>query len=205
MPQDRTASPWHVVVEFVGVDLDDDVVLDALLVDTQHDILWSSIDDVTTADATIDIDTAEEAVLALTELVSRAVPAAQLLRVVDPLVAIPDIAEHAGVTRQAVRNWATGQRHSGFPLPVAIVGDGIRVWRLADVDRWLADNVDLGSGRRYLTVLEVAVHNDRVSGDVGDNWTIAYSESAVLKATPLRAAADVPEPSRIRSAGFTSA
>src|SRR3546814_15154084 len=78
------------------------------------------------------------------------------MRLVDPVVTISDSADEVGVTRQAVRNWALGTRQSGFPLPLAVVGDGVRVWRQADVDEWLNVAVGLGSGRTFTSAAFVA-------------------------------------------------
>ena len=154
-------SPWRLVMEFVGIDLDDDGVIDALAPTDALDVLWSSSEGVTTADATVVTDSLRSAIHAVRIAVTSAAPSAELVRLVDPLVAISDIAEEAGVSRQAVRNWALGDRHSGFPRPVAVVGDGIRVWRKAEVDRWLFETLALGAPGRWPSAAEVATFNER--------------------------------------------
>lgn len=51
------------------------------------------------------------------------------------------IAERAGVSREAVRLWATGQRGAGgFPAPVLITSGGEKVWDWEQVARWLRDH-----------------------------------------------------------------
>jgi len=151
-----TPTPWHVVMEFVRIDLEDDAVLDALAPAPELDVIWSSSEGIVTADATAMSTTPAGAIAAVRQAASSAAPSSEFVRLVDPLVAISDIAEEAGVSRQAVRNWALGTRQSGFPRPLAIVGDGIRVWRLADVDPWLTANLSLGSGRMYPSARFVA-------------------------------------------------
>ncbi|MCC5952046.1 MAG: hypothetical protein JJU45_08110 [Acidimicrobiia bacterium] len=158
-----TSPPWRVVVEFLGVDLDDDAVVDALICEPEREIAWSSTDGATTADATVYAETATSAIDAVIDAATAVAPGATVLRLVDPLVTILDIAEDAGVTRQAVRNWATGTRQSGFPRPLAVVGDGVRVWRHADVDAWLTASLDLGTGRRFLSAAFVANWNEQLT------------------------------------------
>lgn len=55
---------------------------------------------------------------------------------VDPnnLVGIAEIAEFAGVTKQAVTNWAA--RHPKFPKPVRVLKAG-PVFLATDVAEWL--------------------------------------------------------------------
>lgn len=128
------------------------------------------------------------------------------MRLVDPLVSISDIAEEAGVTRQGVRSWAVGTRQSGFPRGLATVGDGIRVWRLAEVDSWLRDAVGLGSANcRYPSAAEVAGFNDYLcdllngvlaEGSGGEDpemseWHEVSAETSVQQATAAAAAARV--------------
>lgn len=213
---DTTPAPWHVVVDFVGVDLDDDEVLDALLTDPADPIMWTSGDGLVTAHGLIDAATADEAFDLVIETALAACPEARIVRVVDPLVTIGDIAAQADVSRQAVRNWALGIRHSGFPLPLDVVGDGVRVWRRADVDAWLDEALNLGSGHRYPSALAVARRNERLlRGDVGadaddpeivehgedldtgEGWTDAYVLTDTQSETvERRAAVDDPRPLR---------
>ncbi len=164
-----TAAPWHLVVEFVGIDLDDDDVVDALVADPSLHIAWSSSEGVTTADAVIEAATADAAFEVVANVASTAAPESAVLRLVDPLVTVSDIAEEAGVTRQAVRNWALGTRQSGFPRPLAVVGDGVRVWRQADVDAWLTAAVNLGSGHRFPSAAAILAINEQLGRNDADS------------------------------------
>ena len=121
-------------------------------------------------------ESAEEALAALLETTVGAAPGAVVLRMVDPLVTVSDIAEDAGVTRQAVRNWALGTRHSGFPKALDIVGDGVRVWRQADVDPWLTAAVNLGSGHCFPDAAFILEFNERLSApedETAGAWQVA--------------------------------
>jgi hypothetical protein len=56
----------------------------------------------------------------------------------DNMVTAADIASRAGVSREAVRLWATGQRGpGGFPKPSLITTGGEKVWDWPQVARWL--------------------------------------------------------------------
>lgn len=195
-------APWRVIAEFTGIDLADDDVFEALVAEHSPHVEWSSCDGVTTADAVIDAASPATALDQVVEIAVAASPDAAVLRVIDPLVTVSDIAELAGVTRQAVRHWATGARHSGFPRPLATVGDGVRVWREADVDAWLSATVGLGSGQRFPTAAEVLVINDRLSRCPGDpagghRWRLAFSRTEVQSEIIERH--DVPAPRRPRA------
>jgi Asp-tRNA(Asn)/Glu-tRNA(Gln) amidotransferase A subunit family amidase len=55
----------------------------------------------------------------------------------DHLVNLSDIAVRAGVTRAAASLYATGQRGSDFPSPVARVTTDSALWDWEEVARWL--------------------------------------------------------------------
>lgn len=67
------------------------------------------------------------------------------------LVTIPEIAERADVTRQAVANWITGiRRGDSFPPPANLVNGGVWLWH--DVDKWLKErHKDVSNGVSYPT------------------------------------------------------
>jgi hypothetical protein len=77
------------------------------------------------------------AVSQLVESVTKAAPAAVPLRVDQDLVSVTDIARRVGRTREYVRLLVDGKRGpGGFPAPVGVVGDGIRVWPWSVVLEW---------------------------------------------------------------------
>lgn len=78
---------------------------------------------------------------------------ARILRIEpDPLVTLSDIAERSGLTRAAVSLFASGQRGSGFPPPVARVTSESPLWLWVDVARWF-----VSTGRLPETVYECAI------------------------------------------------
>ncbi len=142
---------------FSGVDLDDDDVFEDL---AQFDhINWRAQGKLTYASVVIDSATVCEAVERVRTEVANVAPSAQLLSLEDDLVSIPDVASRIGVTREAVRNWASGRRQGGFPRPLGIVGDGIKVWAWRDVNAWLMANLRVGDAEKLPTSLEVAEIN----------------------------------------------
>lgn len=58
----------------------------------------------------------------------------------DHLVSLSDIAERAGITRQAVALYSTGERGRGFPHPIARVTSKTPLWDWLDVATWLCDH-----------------------------------------------------------------
>jgi hypothetical protein len=60
-------------------------------------------------------------------------------RFVEDFVSRADIADRAGVSRQAVGLWVRGERHAAFPEAYAPVAGGI--WLFREVDEWLRSNV----------------------------------------------------------------
>jgi hypothetical protein len=65
-------------------------------------------------------------------------PEIKVLRIDPGLVATSDIARRLGRSRENIRQFVNGTRGpGGFPIPDGIVGDGIRVWRWANVQEWL--------------------------------------------------------------------
>jgi hypothetical protein len=56
----------------------------------------------------------------------------------DNMVNLLGIAKRAGVSREAVRLWATGRRGRGsFPKPTLISGGGEQIWDWATVAPWI--------------------------------------------------------------------
>lgn len=184
-----TPAPWRVVVEFAGIDLDDDDLVDALLAADAPLVMWASSEGVATGEAAVEAATFDEAVDLIVAIAEAAAPHATAVRVVDPLVTVSDIAAMADVTRQAVRNWSQGTRQSGFPRPHAVVGDGVRVWREADVDGWLQATLSLGSGDHFASASEVARLNDALAAsanDAGSTWVRVFCVTATHTAAAPR-------------------
>ncbi len=87
------------------------------------------------------------AVSQLVERVTKAAPAAIPLRVDPDLVSVSDIARRVGRTRESVRLLVDGKRGpGGFPPPLGVVGEGIRVWQWSAVLEWFDQVLGAGPG-----------------------------------------------------------
>lgn len=81
-------------------------------------------------------ETFEDALASACENVRSA--GAQIVRIEpDPLVSASDMAERAGLTRQAVSLYVNGERGEDFPTPVACVSGSRALWKWSDVAAWL--------------------------------------------------------------------
>lgn len=102
----------------------------------------ASRDGVVYVDVYREAPTLEEVVDAtLTELAALGIGAVRVGP--GPLVTATEIAERLGVSRQAVQTWVAGTRGNGaFPAPMIGLESRIRLWRWADVLRWLGDRPD---------------------------------------------------------------
>lgn len=142
---------------FSGVDFDEDTVFEALAV--LPNVAWRAHGGIAFATAVVDAFSVQEAADQVARQVTQLVPPARAIRLDEDLVAIPDVAGRVGVTREAVRNWANGTRHAGFPMPRGIVGDGIKVWAWADVNAWLRANLSLGDLEEFPSAQDTAEIN----------------------------------------------
>lgn len=82
----------------------------------------------------------------------------------DNMVTAADIASRAGVSREAVRLWATGQRGpGGFPKPALITTGGEKVWDWQQVAYWLAEQKEqVQANAAVSAALHVLATADRV-------------------------------------------
>jgi hypothetical protein len=63
----------------------------------------------------------------------------------DSMVNLQAIADRAGVSREAVRLWATGKRGpGGFPRPVMVTASGEQIWDWEQVAPWIGDHLNRG-------------------------------------------------------------
>lgn len=151
------SESFTVTVLFRALDLGDPEVLEALF-NALPQAVPAEIDGSTTVLAKIEAADAEAAAFTLADRVTNAVPVAVPVRVDQDLVAISDIAERIGRSRESVRLLVEGKRGPGsFPAPVGVVGDSIRVWPWAVVVEWC--NMELGKdlGERGIMPEEAAV------------------------------------------------
>ncbi len=58
----------------------------------------------------------------------------------DPLVSLIEIAARSGLSRQAITNYAKGERAKNFPAPIARVTADSSLWDWATVAKWMFKN-----------------------------------------------------------------
>lgn len=191
-------TSYRLDVVFSGLQPEDET-LD--LLETIPFVQWVFQAGVTHAVTTVSAPSAIDAANWLVEAVSSVVPQARPIRLDRDFVAVPDIADRVGVSREAVRHWVKGARRSksNFPPPVGIVGDGIRVWPWAVVNGWLAANLDLGDNMLHPCEEDVARIDlllqqwaRRLDGvERHGHWSIIASAKAVPVTGYRRGANDV--------------
>lgn len=126
------------------------------------DALPATIGGVTTIATPIEAVDAKAAALKLVDTIGAAFPEVIVVRVDQDLVSIPDVADRVGRSRESIRLLVEGKRGpGGFPAPLGIVGDGIRVWPWSSVAEWFASSMDVDLGERLISP-EVAAEVDAI-------------------------------------------
>jgi hypothetical protein len=107
---------------------------------------------------------AKVAAFELVDVIGDLFPTAVVRRLDQDLVSISDIAERTERSRESVRLLVEGKRGpGGFPAPVGIVGDGIRIWPWAVVVEWFASRLDDDLGERGIPPEVAAVVDARLA------------------------------------------
>lgn len=147
------------------------LVVDGLeLTDTNLDRLFGMLPDalpamiggVTTIASPIEAVDAKAAAMKLVDTIEAAFPELIVVRVDQDLVSIPDVADRLGRSRESIRLLVEGKRGpGGFPAPIGVVGDGIRVWPWSSVAEWFASSMDVNLDERLISP-ETAAEVDAV-------------------------------------------
>ncbi len=105
-------------------------------------------------------------------------------RLVDDLVTRGQIAERAGVTRQAVGLWIRGERHSqdSFPAPFVLTGGGLWLWGEVVV-ALAARGFVLDEGVEYPTRRDAQLIGGMLAARQ-EPWSGSVAHSTWLAATP---------------------
>jgi len=107
-------------------------------------------------------------------------------RLVDDLVTRAEIAERAGVTRQAVGQWIRGERHAAaaFPAPFVFTGGGL--WRWGEVVDALASwGIRLDEDVTYPTRREAQLIDGFLASEPsGAVWFSAGTANVFFAVTP---------------------
>jgi predicted NBD/HSP70 family sugar kinase len=160
-------TTYDFTLAFRHVDLNSDELVTQLAEGVPQVVQWLITDGEVRASVLVDASDPVQAALGVVSAVRRVAPSSSATHVVEDLVAIPDIAERVGVSREAVRHWVNGTRGRGFfPRPTGIVGDKVKIWRWAVVNDWLRQNVGLGDNNSLLSTREVALVNQALTQEV---------------------------------------
>jgi predicted DNA-binding transcriptional regulator AlpA len=112
----------------------------------------------TTVTATVRAPGPAAAVSRLVKRVTKTVPPAVPVRVDQDLVSVSDIAQRAGRSRESVRLLVgAGRGPGGFPAPVGVVGDEIKVWPWSEVRDWFDKALGIDLGENGVPPLTAAV------------------------------------------------
>lgn len=139
---------YQITLSYKNIDVEDLDQLELIAVEAPNAHV-NSVDGHVRIVAVTAAHCATEAVEELVDAVHRADETATPIRAELELVAIPDIASKVGLNREAVRLWTTGKRGpGGFPPPLDVVGDRMKVWAASDVHDWLVSaGIPTATGR----------------------------------------------------------
>jgi hypothetical protein len=167
-----------------GVELTDEVLVD--LFAAIDDVVPSSIAGTVKITAPVEAPDDEAAAFDLIDQVHAVLPRATAVRLDQDLVAIPDIAERIGRTRESVRLLVDGKRGpGGFPAPSGTVGDAIRVWPWALVVDWFRTALDQDLGERGISPETAALVDACLAG----KRRPSFAHRAQVEWTSVRSAA----------------
>lgn len=130
---------FHFALLVSGLDVDDDTQVGAFYSHGCEDATLEDRGSLAMATFYREAASPEAALNSALADIESAVAGAQVVGVDDQLVNATDIADLVDRTPESVRQLASGARGTGdFPPPAGIVGNGIRVWRWAEIRPWLA-------------------------------------------------------------------
>lgn len=126
----------------IGVDLQTDEALNALAEAGCDDATVGSSGGFQHLDFDREAGSYVEAVLSAVNDVEVAVPGVRVVRILpDEYVALAEIAQRTGRTRESVRLLSIGERGPGnFPPPAARSDERNKLWRWSDVALWFASD-----------------------------------------------------------------
>lgn len=176
----QPAATWY---EFrlvvAGLEFDDEDTVDALLAGFDGE---ASVGGATTELLeilfTVSGNDPVEVVRATIAKLQRIVPEVVVRSIDQQLVNISDIAAMTGRSRESIRLYADGNRGvGGFPPPVGVVGNGVRVWRWPDVDAWLSERAGYAFPTRPVPSWVI----DVINASLDSASSARTSNNAVLK------------------------
>lgn len=151
-----------------NIDFDDDHIVEEIATNLS-DLAWATIDGVVWATLYVEYGDVVSKAIETSRRIECSLPGSRVDQLDEELVSIPDISARTKVHRETIRSWITGSRGpGGFPLPKASFGGGergsMKVWRWADVNRWLDETYSLGDGFAYPAEAQFAEINAYLAG-----------------------------------------
>lgn len=135
-----TAYTMTIVIE--NLDVDDDVL--ATLADEFSDVSSRTRDGLAFVTATVEGASQKSAGQTFTRGFKSLFPDAILVRLDQDLVSVEEIAGRIDRSTDDVRLLIEGSEGpGGFPAPIGIVADGIRIWPWATVAKWLTEQMNM--------------------------------------------------------------
>ncbi|MBB2945349.1 hypothetical protein FB565_005082 [Actinoplanes lutulentus] len=203
MKDDTTQVLPYLFTLFVGgIDLASETTVARLLDDGNIEVYPAVIGGKPLLTYRIAAENSYDAVLDAVGRLCCAFPNVQILRVEPDLVNITDIAARTGRPRETIRAWALGTRgKKDFPLPVSVVGDGIRIWDWTSINSWLRRNELNGYDEdNLLTREEIDELNVMLVRKLCGNTGKAFQQSRPMSESST---VKLRKPSIIKAAGVT--
>lgn len=128
---------YQITLSYENIDVEDLDQLELIAVEAP-DAYINAVDGNVRIFTIVTAHSSSDAVEDLIDAIHRANEAATPIRAEFELLAIPDVAAKVGLNREAVRLWTTGKRGpGGFPTPMDVVGERMKVWAASDIHDWL--------------------------------------------------------------------
>lgn len=145
-------SEYYIEVVFSSIDLDTDEMDRALPASV---VGVSTLRDEIRVAFSLETEDVVKAMAGILQDLRRSMANLRPLRVEREFVNASEIAQRAGLSRQAVQHWTSGNRRESdqFPSPLFCVGKQ-KIWDWATVNAWLRRNLNLWDGVDYPDYME---------------------------------------------------
>lgn len=187
---------YRIPLHVENVNLEDAHTFDAIAnCESLASLDWSSVDRRVVAVLYCDDNDPVHRAVETARRISHLISGAKVSGVDQDLVGISDIAGRIGVTREAVRKWASGERGpGGFPEPLGSISGrpqrSTRVWAWSSVNAWLQEQLHMGDPDKHLSPVQEAQLNGalrQVEDSLDHAWRLVQVKSVpVSAASPSR-------------------
>lgn len=155
MTMSTNSSNRFIEVPFIvkNVDLENVQHL-AIISESLSDLGWAEEAGYTVATAFVSASKPVDEALQVARKIQNSIAGSVIERLCHDLVAVTEVAERVGVSREAVRKWSQSAA-LGFPVPEAVVVTGakdpMKVWRWSEVVDWLRSVKRIEMDESYLS------------------------------------------------------